>query len=59
MPYRVHGFSINTSENEDTLESFLNNLKGEVKSIFLKGEPATSSIHCGEKLLLIVEKTEQ
>ena len=58
MQYKVHSYSITRLENEDKLEGFLNNLKGEVQSIFLKDEPAASSIHSGEKFLIIVEKTK-
>ena len=58
MKYRVHHFKINMSKDKDKLESFLNNLKGEVVSIIPNVEPLFLSIHSRVNFLLIVEKTE-
>jgi len=59
MEYRVHHFQINMSKDKDNLESFLNNLKGEVVSIIPNVEPVVFSIHARVNFLLIVEKVSQ
>ena len=58
MKYRVHHFQINMSKDEDKLENFLNNLKGEVVSIIPNVTPVIFSLHARVNFLLIVEKVE-
>jgi len=58
MKYRVHHFQISMSKDRDKLESFLNNLKGEVVSIIPNVKPAFLYLNPGVNFLLIVEKTE-
>lgn len=58
MKYKVHQFRLKMSENQDRLEEFLNNLRGEVVSIIPNVKPtfrfmgATATVD----FLLIVEK---
>ena len=59
MPYRVHRLPVNEDTAQQTLEQFLNQMKGELASVIpypvpkLQGIGATSKV----KFLLVVEKT--
>lgn len=58
MTYKVHRFPLKMTQDQDRLEDFLNNLRGEVVSIIPNVKPtfqlmgATASVD----FLLIVEK---
>ena len=56
MKYKVHRFSIKMTQDADKLESFLNNLKGEIVAIIPNIEVQIFWIHKVD-FLLIVEKT--
>jgi hypothetical protein len=57
MKYKVHRFNINMTQDTDKLESFLNNLKGEVVAIIPNISVKIFWAHQVD-FLLIVEKTE-
>jgi len=58
MKYKIHRFPLKMTEDQDRLEDFLNNLRGEVVSIIPNVKPtfrpmgATATVD----FLLIVEK---
>lgn len=58
MKYKVHHFKIKMSEDEQRLERFLNNMKGEVVSIVPNVKPIFRPMGATAKVdfLLIVEK---
>lgn len=56
MKYRVHHFPIRMTQDADKLESFLNNLKGEVVAVIPNVSMQFFWIHKVD-FLLIVEKT--
>ena len=55
--YKVHRFDIRMTEDQNKLEEFLNNLKGEIIAIIPN---VTSSLgnYAAVNFLLIIEKTE-
>ena len=58
MKYRVHQLDIKMDKEQDKLEQFLNNLKGEVVSIIANVRPTFQGMGATAKVnfLLIVEK---
>ena len=60
MPYKIHRFNITMETDQDQLEKFLNNLKGEIVSIIPNNKKVTLSQIYGISrkidFLLIVEK---
>lgn len=58
MKYRVHRLEIRMNKEQDKLEQFLNNLKGEVISIVPNVKPTFQGMGATAKVdfLLIVEK---
>jgi hypothetical protein len=59
MKYRVHRLEVNSGDMQEKLQSFLNNLDGEVISIFPNVKPTFQLMGATAKVnfLLIVEKT--
>ncbi len=58
MKYKIHRLDIKMSEGQDKLETFLNNLKGEVISIVANVKPTFQGMGATAKVdfLFIVEK---
>jgi hypothetical protein len=58
MKYKVHRFPLNMTQDQDLLEDFLNNLRGEVVSIIPNVKPTFQLMGATAKVdfLLIVEK---
>ena len=58
MKYKVHQFRLEMSEDQERLEEFLNNLRGEVVSIIPNVKPTFQFMGATAKVdfLLIVEK---
>lgn len=58
MAYRVHRLEIRLNKEQDKLEQFLNNLKGEVVSIVANVRPTSQGMGSTAKVdfLLIIEK---
>jgi hypothetical protein len=56
MKYKVHRFPLKMTKDQDRLEDFLNNLRGEVVTIIPNVAPAMFSLHAHVDFLLIVEK---
>jgi hypothetical protein len=58
MNYKVHRLEINMSKEQDKLEQFLNNLRGEVISVVPNVKPTLQGMGATAKVdfLLIVEK---
>jgi len=58
MAYRVHRLEIRLNKEQDKLEQFLNNLKGEVVSIVANVRPTFQGMGATAKVdfLLIIEK---
>ena len=56
MKYRVHQFTLRMTKDQDKLELFLNNLKGEVVAIIPNVAPVPFSLHAKVDFLLIIEK---
>ena len=56
MKYKVHRFPLKMTRDQDRLEDFLNNLRGEVISITPNVAPVLFSLHAQVDFLLIVEK---
>lgn len=57
MKYKVHRFPLKMTKDQERLEEFLNNLRGEVISIVPNVAPVLFSLHAHVDFLLIVEKT--
>ena len=57
MKYKVHRFPLKMTKDQERLEDFLNNLRGEVVSIIPNVAPVMFSLHAHVDFLLIVEKT--
>ena len=59
MRYRVHKLDFNANKDQNKLEDFLNELKGEVVAIIPSVKPRFTPGGMGAqtRLLLIVEKT--
>ena len=57
MKYKVHRFPLKMTKDQERLEDFLNNLRGEVISIIPNVAPVAFSLHAHVDFLLIVEKT--
>ena len=62
MPYKIHRFNITMETDQDQLEKFLNNLKGEIVSIIPNNKKVTLAQIYGvtQKIdfLLIIEKSQ-
>lgn len=58
MKYKIHRFPMNMTQDQDRLEDFLNNLRGEVVSIIPNVKPTFQLMGATAKVdfLLIVEK---
>lgn len=58
MRYKVHRFPVEMSKDQDRLEDFLNNLRGEVVSIIPNVKPTFQLMGATAKVdfLLIIEK---
>jgi hypothetical protein len=56
MKYKVHRFPLNMTKDQERLEEFLNNLRGEIVSINPNVAPVAFSLHAHVDFLLIVEK---
>ena len=56
MKYKVHRFQLKMTQDQDRLEKFLNELRGEVVSITPNVAPVLFSLHAHVDFLLIVEK---
>ena len=58
MKYKVHRFPLKMTQDQDRLEDFLNNLKGEVVSIVPNVKPTFQGMGATAKVdfVLIVEK---
>ena len=58
MKYIIHRFDINMEKDQDKLQQFLNNLKGEVVAIIPNVKPTFQPMGATAKVdfLLIVEK---
>ncbi len=58
MKYKIHRFPMNMTQDQDLLEDFLNNLRGEVVSIIPNVKPTFQLMGATAKVdfLLIVEK---
>jgi len=56
MKYKVHRFSLKMTEDQDRLEKFLNDLRGEVVAIVPNVAPFPVTLHAKVDFLLIVEK---
>ena len=56
MKYKVHRFPLKMTKDQDRLEDFLNNLRGEVVAIIPNVAPVMFSLHAHVDFLLIVEK---
>ena len=58
MTYKIHRLDIKLEKEQDKLEQFLNNLKGEVVSILPNVRPTFQGMGATAKIdfLLIVEK---
>ena len=58
MEYKVHKLKVNMNEDQQMLEQFLNNLRGEVVSIMPNVKPIFRPMGATAKVdfLLIVEK---
>ena len=58
MKYRVHQFKIDMRKDRDSLEQFLNSLRGEIVSIFPNVKPVLRGMGATAKVdfLFIVEK---
>ncbi len=56
MKYKVHRFPLKMTKDQDRLEDFLNNLRGEVVTIIPNVAPVMFSLHAHVDFLLIVEK---
>jgi hypothetical protein len=56
MKYKVHRFPIRMTHDQDQLEKFLNNLRGDVVSITPNVAPVPFTWHAKVDFLLIVEK---
>jgi hypothetical protein len=59
MPYKVHRLDIRMDKEQDKLEQFLNNLKGEVISVVANVRPTFQGMGATAKVdfLFIIEKT--
>jgi hypothetical protein len=58
MTYRVHRLDIRMDKEQDRLEQFLNNLKGQVVSVVANVKPTFQGMGATAKVdfLLIIEK---
>ena len=56
MKYRVHRFPIKMTKDQDRLEDYLNNLRGEIVAIIPNVAPVPMTLHAKVDFLLIVEK---
>jgi hypothetical protein len=56
MKYKIHRFPLKMTEDQDRLEEFLNNLRGEVIAIIPNVAPVPITLHAKVDFLLIVEK---
>lgn len=56
MKYKVHRFPLKMTTDQERLEEFLNNLRGEVVSIIPNVAPVPFTWHAKVDFLLIVEK---
>jgi len=56
MKYKVHRFPLKMTKDQDRLEDFLNNLRGEVVAIIPNVAPVPMTWHAHVDFLLIVEK---
>jgi len=56
MKYKVHRFPLKMTKDQDRLEEFLNNLRGEVVAIIPNIAPVPLTWHAQVDFLLIVEK---
>ena len=56
MKYKVHRFPMRMTKDQDGLEDFLNNLRGEVVSIIPNVSPVPFTWHAQVDFLLIVER---
>ena len=61
MKYKVHRIEVKSDNMQDKLEQFLNELKGEVITVFPNVKPTFQLMGATSKVdsLLIVEKTGQ
>ncbi|MBW2990131.1 hypothetical protein KY348_00325 [Candidatus Woesearchaeota archaeon] len=59
MKYKVHKLNINLAKEPDSLEDFLNNLKGEVISIIPDVETLFLFYGAKVKKVLIIEKIKE
>lgn len=59
MKYKVHRLDVKSNTMHETLEKFLNSLKGEVVSIFPNVRPTFQGMGATAKVdfIIIVEKT--
>lgn len=60
MEYKVHKLKVNMNEDQQLLEQFLNNLRGEIVSIIPNVKPIFRPMGATAKVdfLMIVEKLE-
>jgi len=56
MKYKVHHFPLKMTKDQNRLEEFLNNLRGDVVAIIPNVAPVAFSLHAKIDFLLIVEK---
>ncbi len=56
MRYKIHRFPLKMTKDQDRLEDFLNNLRGEVVSIIPNVTPVPFTLHAKVDFLLIIEK---
>jgi len=58
MKYKIHKLNINLAKEYDTLETFLNNLKGEVVSIIPDVETLFLCYGSRVKTIIVIERLE-
>lgn len=56
MRYKIHRFPIKMTKDQDRLQEFLNNLRGEVVSVIPNISPVPLTWHARINFLLIIEK---